>query len=76
MVGDTGVGKTGLGWRPAHGEFKEHASTHGQQFWPLTLLLLAVLAVAPGVPVILTAILALATLPPGERLNDACSSSW
>ena len=35
MVGDSGVGKTGLGWRLAHGEFKEHASTHGQQFWML-----------------------------------------
>jgi WD40 repeat protein/GTPase SAR1 family protein len=33
VVGDSGVGKTGLGWRLAHGEFKEHASTHGQQFW-------------------------------------------
>ncbi|HEV7402051.1 MAG TPA: TIR domain-containing protein, partial [Chthoniobacteraceae bacterium] len=30
---DSGVGKTGLGWRLAHGHFKEHASTHGQQFW-------------------------------------------
>jgi GTPase SAR1 family protein len=29
------VGKTGLGWRLAHGEFIEHASTHGQQFWLL-----------------------------------------
>ncbi len=35
LVGDNGVGKTGLGWRLAHGEFKEHASTHGQQFWLL-----------------------------------------
>jgi GTPase SAR1 family protein len=35
LVGDSGVGKTGLGWRLAKGEFKEHASTHGQQFWPL-----------------------------------------
>jgi small GTP-binding protein len=35
LVGDSGVGKTGLGWRLAHGEFKEHASTHGQQFWVL-----------------------------------------
>lgn len=35
LVGDSGVGKTGLGWRLAHGEFKEHASTHGQQFWPI-----------------------------------------
>src|SRR4029077_4140233 len=34
LVGDSGVGKTGLGWRLAHGEFKEHTSTHGQQFWP------------------------------------------
>lgn len=33
LVGDSGVGKTGLGWRLAHNEFKEHASTHGQQFW-------------------------------------------
>ena len=33
LVGDSGVGKTGLGWRLAHREFKEHESTHGQQFW-------------------------------------------
>jgi small GTP-binding protein len=33
LVGDSGVGKTGLGWHIAHGEFKEHPSTHGQQFW-------------------------------------------
>lgn len=33
LVGDSGVGKTGLGWRLAHGKFKEHSSTHGQQFW-------------------------------------------
>ena len=33
LVGDKGVGKTGLGWRLSHGEFKEHPSTHGQQFW-------------------------------------------
>jgi small GTP-binding protein len=38
IVGDSGVGKTGLGWRLAHGEFKEHASTHGQQFWLLNQL--------------------------------------
>jgi small GTP-binding protein len=38
IVGDSGVGKTGLGWRLAHGEFKEHASTHGQQFWPIKQL--------------------------------------
>ena len=36
LVGDSGVGKTGLGWRLAHGEFKEHSSTHGQQFWVIT----------------------------------------
>jgi small GTP-binding protein len=35
LVGDSGVGKTGLGWRLAKGEFKEHASTHGQQFWTI-----------------------------------------
>jgi GTPase SAR1 family protein len=33
LLGDSGVGKTGLGWRIAHGEFREHPSTHGQQFW-------------------------------------------
>ena len=38
LVGDSGVGKTGLGWRLSKGEFKEHASTHGQQFWPITQL--------------------------------------
>jgi WD40 repeat protein len=38
LVGDSGVGKTGLGWRLAHGSFKEHASTHGQQFWMLDQL--------------------------------------
>ena len=38
FVGDSGVGKTGLGWRLAHDEFKEHASTHGQQFWPIRRL--------------------------------------
>jgi small GTP-binding protein len=35
LVGDSGVGKTGLGWRLANGAFKEHSSTHGQQFWLL-----------------------------------------
>jgi WD40 repeat protein len=38
LVGDSGVGKTGLGWRLAHGEFREHPSTHGQQFWVLDRL--------------------------------------
>ena len=33
LLGDSGVGKTGLGWRIAHGAFREHSSTHGQQFW-------------------------------------------
>lgn len=33
LVGDSGAGKTGLGWRLSHGGFKEHPSTHGQQFW-------------------------------------------
>jgi hypothetical protein len=35
LVGESGVGKTGLGWRLAHGEFVEHSSTHGQRFWLL-----------------------------------------
>ncbi|HEX9927830.1 MAG TPA: (d)CMP kinase, partial [Pyrinomonadaceae bacterium] len=38
LVGDSGVGKTGLGWRLAHNEFKEHSSTHGQQFWTIPQL--------------------------------------
>jgi small GTP-binding protein len=38
LVGDSGVGKTGLGWRLAHGSFKEHPSTHGRQFWTLDQL--------------------------------------
>lgn len=38
LVGDSGVGKTGLGWRLTHDEFKEHSSTHGQQFWPIKQL--------------------------------------
>ncbi len=33
LVGDSGAGKTGLGWRLAKGAFAEHSSTHGQQFW-------------------------------------------
>lgn len=36
LLGDSGVGKTTLGWRLAHGEYKDdHKSTHGQQFWLL-----------------------------------------
>jgi GTPase SAR1 family protein len=27
------VGKTGLGWRLAYNEYKDHSLTHGQQFW-------------------------------------------
>ena len=33
LVGESGVGKTGLGWTLSHGDFQEHSSTHGQQFW-------------------------------------------
>ncbi len=33
LVGDHSVGKSALGYRMLHGEFKEQASTHGQQFW-------------------------------------------
>jgi WD40 repeat protein len=38
LVGDTGVGKTTLGWRLVSGEFQPQESTHGQQFWPFDLL--------------------------------------
>ena len=38
LLGDSGVGKTGLGWRLAHGVFKEQTSTHGQQFWSVPQL--------------------------------------
>ena len=38
LVGDAGVGKTCLGWRLAHGNFREHSSTHGQQFWMVDTL--------------------------------------
>ena len=33
LVGDSGVGKTGLAYRLAMGDFREHPSTHGQHFW-------------------------------------------
>jgi GTPase SAR1 family protein len=33
LVGDSGVGKTSLGWRMIHGEFQPQESTHGQKFW-------------------------------------------
>ncbi|HEX8537918.1 MAG TPA: hypothetical protein VF664_10685, partial [Cystobacter sp.] len=35
LVGDSGVGKTGLGWRLAHGDYKQQNSTHGEQLWVL-----------------------------------------
>jgi WD40 repeat protein len=38
LLGDSGVGKTGLGWRIAHGEFRPQSSTHGQQFWVIDRL--------------------------------------
>jgi GTPase SAR1 family protein len=38
LVGDSGVGKTGLGWRLAYDVYKEQSSTHGQQFWLLQQL--------------------------------------
>ena len=38
LVGEPGVGKTGMGWRLAHDEYKTHDSTHGQQFWLLDSL--------------------------------------
>ena len=33
LVGDSGVGKSGLGWLLAHNEYKQHDSTHGRRFW-------------------------------------------
>jgi len=38
LVGESGVGKTGLGYRLATGQYKEHSSTHGQQFWVIDSL--------------------------------------
>jgi small GTP-binding protein len=38
LVGDSGVGKTSLGYRLVHGVFRPQESTHGQQFWPLDSL--------------------------------------
>ncbi|PWB55993.1 MAG: hypothetical protein C3F13_02730 [Anaerolineales bacterium] len=38
LVGDTGVGKTGVGWWLSHGEYKEQISSHGQQFWIINRL--------------------------------------
>jgi WD40 repeat protein len=38
LVGDSGVGKTTLGFRLAHGKYDNHPSTHGQQFWVIDQL--------------------------------------
>ena len=38
LVGDHSVGKSALGHRLIHGEFREQASTHGQQFWVFSAL--------------------------------------
>jgi small GTP-binding protein len=38
LVGDSGVGKTGLAIRLANNEFKETSSTHGERFWVLNSL--------------------------------------
>jgi GTPase SAR1 family protein len=35
LLGDSGVGKTAIGWRIVHGAFRELPSSHGQQFWVL-----------------------------------------
>jgi small GTP-binding protein len=38
LLGDSGVGKSGLGWRLSHDEFKDQVSSHGQQLWVLDQL--------------------------------------
>jgi hypothetical protein len=38
LVGDSGVGKSGLGWRIAKGEFRPTFSTHGEEFWVVSEL--------------------------------------
>jgi small GTP-binding protein len=38
VVGDSGVGKTGLGYRIATREYIDHPSTHGQNFWVVDAL--------------------------------------
>ena len=38
LVGNHSVGKSALGYRMIHGQFKEQASTHGQQFWVFPVL--------------------------------------
>jgi WD40 repeat protein len=37
LVGDTGVGKSGLGIRLAEGRWEKTESTHGMRVWPLSL---------------------------------------
>lgn len=37
LVGNSGVGKSGLGIRLAEGEFRPTASTHGAQFWQMKI---------------------------------------
>jgi GTPase SAR1 family protein len=38
LLGESGVGKTGLGYRVAKGAYREHDSSHGQQFWVIDQL--------------------------------------
>ncbi|GAC1354272.1 MAG: hypothetical protein NVSMB38_32280 [Ktedonobacteraceae bacterium] len=38
LVGDSGVGKSGLGYRLAESRFQVTESTHGQQFWIVDVL--------------------------------------
>lgn len=38
LVGESGVGKSSLGWRLKYGAFKEQSSSHGQQFWVIDAL--------------------------------------
>jgi GTPase SAR1 family protein len=38
LVGNQGVGKTGLGWRLTQGQYRETDSTHGEQFWVFNAL--------------------------------------
>lgn len=38
LVGESGVGKTCLGWRLAYANYKDQPSTHGEQFWILDTL--------------------------------------
>ena len=38
LVGDHSVGKSALGYRMIHGQFKKQASSHGQQFWVFPVL--------------------------------------